>query len=96
LRVSAQAAVDALKARGVQVPGFAPVEFEPLRGYRDVYVSMKELQPIINVLLQRHPPGSGWRWGVNYVEKPRRGLVSAEEGIDLEAIVEEVRTQRAG
>jgi hypothetical protein len=96
LGVSAQVAVDALEARRVRVPGFPPVEFEPPRGYRHVYVSLKELPLIRDVLLQRHPPGSEWQWGFNYVGKPPRGRISAEEGIDLEAIVEELRAQLAG
>ena len=91
--VSAQAAVDVLASRGVRVPEFAPIEYQPWRGPRTVYVSKKELQPILDLLSKKHPPGSEWKWGFNWVGKPRRGRISAEEGIDLDAIVAEAGSQ---
>lgn len=92
--VSSRAAVDALASRGVRVPELAPIEYQPWRGVRDVYVSKKELQPILDLLNEKHPPGSEWRWGFNWVGKPRRGRVSAEEGIDLDAIVAQARARK--
>lgn len=91
--VSAQAVIDALSQRGVRVPEFVPVEFQPWRGSRHVYVSRKEVQPIVDVLSQNHPPGSEWKWGFNLVGKPQRGRISAEEGIDLEGIVAQARAK---
>ena len=92
--VSARAAVDALASRGVCVPELAPIEYQPWRGQRTVYVSKKELQPIPDLLIEKHPPGSGLKWGFNWVGKPRRGRISTEEGIDLDAIVAQVRPQK--
>lgn len=53
-----------------------------------MYVSMKELQPIIDVLNERHPAG---KWGFNVVGRPRRGRIHAEEGIDLDGVVAQAR-----
>src|SRR5262249_5050980 len=82
-----------LASRGMSVPEFAPVEYQPWRRPRTVYVSKKELQPILDLLSKKHPPGSEWKWGFNWVGKPRRGRISAEEGIDLDAIVAEAASQ---
>jgi len=89
--VTANAVTHALATRGVRVPEFPPPEHKPWRGGHMTYVAMKELQPIIDVLSEKHPPGSEWRWGFNMVGKPQRGRVHAEEGIDLAAIVAQVR-----
>ena len=70
------------------------MEYQPCRGRRTVYVSKKELQPILDLLSKKHPPGSEWRWGFNRAGKPRRGRISAEEGIDLDAIVAQARAQK--
>lgn len=56
-----------------------------------MFVAAEELRPVVDLLGERHPPGSEWRWGFNWVGDPRRGRISAETGIDLEAIVAEVR-----
>ncbi len=87
LGVTANAVTHALATRGVRVPSFAPPEHKPWRGGHMVYVPMKELQPIIDVLSEKHPPGSEWRWGYNMVGKPQRGRVHAEKGIDLAAVI---------
>jgi hypothetical protein len=86
--LSAKAVVDALAARGVRVPAFPPPEYEPWPDGRTVYVSKEELQPIIDVLNDRHPAG---KWGFNVVGRPRRGRIHAEEGIDLDAVVAQAR-----
>ncbi len=47
---------------------------------------------VVDVLSDRHPPGSEWQWGFNS-RKDRAGKIqfSAEDGIDLDAIVAEAR-----
>jgi ATP-dependent Clp protease ATP-binding subunit ClpA len=89
--VTAKAVTDALAIRGVRVPEFPAPEHQPWRGGHMMYVSMRELQPIIDVLSEKHPPGSEWKWGYNMVGKPQRGRVHAEEGIDLAAVVTQAR-----
>lgn len=91
--VTARAVADALAERGVPVPAGDPRESRPWRGVRNVSVALHELRPVIDLLAQRHPPGSEWRWGFNQVGDPPRGRVSAEEGIDLDAVVAEVRSR---
>jgi hypothetical protein len=95
LGVGAKAVVAALATRGVRVPDHPPVEHRQWRGVHNVYVAEEERRPIVRVLLDRHPPGSEWRRGFNLVGEPRRCRISAEEGIDLDAIVAEVREQDA-
>jgi hypothetical protein len=94
LGVAARDVVDALAARDVRTPEAPPPEHRPWRGVRSVYVAEEELDPIIDVLGQRHPPGSEWRWGFNTVGEPRRGRITVEEGVPIERIVEEVRARR--
>jgi hypothetical protein len=93
--VTATAVTDALAARGIAVPEFPAPEHKPWRGGHMTYVSMKELQPIIDLLSEEHPPGSEWRWGFNTVGKPQRGRVHAEEGIDLAAVITQARKRAA-
>jgi hypothetical protein len=89
--VTGQAVADALAARGVPVPKYPPAAHMPWRGVHHVLVEEEERRPIVRLLLERHPPGSEWRWGFNIVGEPRRCRISAEEGVDLDAIVAEVR-----
>jgi hypothetical protein len=89
--VTAKAVTHALATRGVRVPEYLPPEHQPWRGGHMVYVSTKDLQPIIDVLTEKHPPGFEWRWGFNLVGKPQRGRVHAEEGIDLAGVVVQAR-----
>jgi hypothetical protein len=91
--VRAQVVVDALAAHGVRVPDFAPPEYHPWQAGRTVYVEEAEVQPIIDLLNERDAKGSKGRWGFNYVGEPRRGVITAEEGIDLDAIVAEARAR---
>ncbi len=95
LGVSAAAVVEALRRRGLQAPPFEPVEHRPWRGYRTVEVERSEWEAMVDIVGQRHPPGSEWRWGFNS-RKDRPGKVQfvAEEGIDLEAIVAAARATR--
>jgi ATP-dependent Clp protease ATP-binding subunit ClpA len=94
LGASQQAILDALRRRGVRVPDVDPPRYRPLRGHHRVEVSEAELKPLIDLLIQRHPPGSEWRWGFNWLPgAPRRAWVGAEEGIDLDRILAEARRQ---
>jgi ATP-dependent Clp protease ATP-binding subunit ClpA len=91
------ALLEALARRGVDVPEVAPPEHRPLRGYHQIEVDQAELRPVIDVLIERHPPGSEWRWGFNWLPgdpvegQPRRARVGAEEGIDLHAALATAR-----
>jgi hypothetical protein len=86
------AVVDALRRRGIHVPDGEPPLHRPWRGVHDVEVDEDELQPLIDVLRRRHPPRSELRWGFGFTDgEPRRALVSAEEGVDLEAALRESR-----
>jgi hypothetical protein len=91
--VSPKAVTEALATRGVRVPEFPPPEYRPWREGKTVYVPKKELQPILDVLGEKHPPGSEWKWGFNLVGKPQRGRVHAEAGIDLDAVVAQARAR---
>jgi len=89
--VTAQAVLDALAGRGSPVPVDPPAPYRPWRGVHHVTVAEDERRPVVQLLLERHPPGSEWRWGFNRVGEPRRCRITAEGGIDLDAIVAEVR-----
>jgi ATP-dependent Clp protease ATP-binding subunit ClpA len=93
LGASQEAVLEALRRRGVRVPDEAPPAFRPWRGLRHVEVTEAELQPLVDLLLERHPPGSTWRWGVGWLDEPRRARVSTEEGIDLETLLAAARGQ---
>jgi ATP-dependent Clp protease ATP-binding subunit ClpA len=97
LGASQQALLDALARRGVRVPAVDPPEHRPLRGYHQIEVTQAELRPVIDVLIERHPPGSEWRWGFNWLPgdpvegQPRRASVGAEEDVDLDAALATAR-----
>lgn len=86
------AILEALGRRGVRLPEVDPPLYRPWRGHHRVEVDEAELKPLIDLLLQRHPPGSQWRWGFNWLPGvPRRARVDAEEGIDLDAVLAQAR-----
>jgi hypothetical protein len=89
--VSAKAAIDSLALRGANIPAFSPPEYQPWHGHHYVYVSKEELQPVIDVLNEKYPASSDVKWGFNLVGTPRRGRISAEEGIDLDQVVMQAR-----
>jgi ATP-dependent Clp protease ATP-binding subunit ClpA len=92
LGASPAAILDALRRRGARVPDVDPPVHRPMRGHRRVEIDEAELQPMIDLLVQRHPPGSEWRWGFNWLAgEPRRARVDSEDGIDLDGILAEVR-----
>jgi ATP-dependent Clp protease ATP-binding subunit ClpA len=100
---SGQDLLDALARRGVPVPAVDPPVYRPMRGHHRIEVTEAELKGVIDVLSERHPPGSEWRWGFNWYPAgpedeggPRRAWVGAEEGIDLDAVLAEARARAEG
>ena len=99
---SQQALLEALARRGVRVPEVDPPAYRPWRGHHRVEVTEAELEAVIEVLSERHPPGSEWRWGFNWLPGepgdggPRRAWVGGEEGIDLEDALATARERAAG
>lgn len=86
------AILDALRRRGVRVPEVDPPGYRPWRGHHRVEVDEAELKPLIDLLIQQHPPGSQWRWRFNWLPGvPRRAWVDSEEGIDLDEVLAEAR-----
>jgi Clp amino terminal domain, pathogenicity island component len=95
---SERALVDALARRGVPVPEVDPPVFRPWRGFHRIEVTEAELKPVIDVLSERYPPGSGPEWGFNWLGDPeaggpRRAWVGGEEGVDLDAAFAAARTR---
>jgi hypothetical protein len=93
-----RALLDELRRRGVQVPDLDPPASRPWRGHHRLDVTEAELQPAIDLLVQKYPPGSAWRWGMNWTSdaEPRHPYLVAEEGIDLDAILAAVRARTGG
>ena len=92
LSTTQEAVLAQLRAGRVQVPDVDPPWYRPWRGRGEAEVSPDELGPLLRLLKERHPPGSEWRWGFNWiVGEPRRAIVIAEEGIDLTGLVDESR-----
>ena len=92
LGVSAAAVVNAIRRRGLKTPDFEPEQHRPWRGVRMTEVARSEWKAVVDVLNDKHPPGSEWRWGFNSrKDRPGKIQFAAEEGIDLDAIVAEAR-----
>jgi hypothetical protein len=96
-----RALLDALARRGVPVPEVDPPTYRPLRGFHRIEVTEAELKPLVDVLIERYPPGSDQEWGFNWLPGdpdaggPRRAWVGGEEGVDLDAALATAR-ERAG
>ncbi len=99
---SRQDLLAALARRGVRVPEVDPPIYRPWRGRRRIEVSEAELEPVLDVLAERHPPGSEWRRGFNWLPDgpadgaPRRARVDGEEGVDLDAALAAARERTGG
>ena len=93
LGTSPREVLDQAQRAGLAVPEIRPDEPQPMRGARSIAVSEDELDALIAALGRDHPPGSQWRWGFNWIttQEPRRGVVTSEEGIDLDAVLRDVR-----
>src|SRR6185436_19309039 len=75
---------------GVTLPAAPlPALDRPWRNPVRVDFPMRALGGVVKVLKQRHPPGSGLRWLINH-DQAERAWVIAEEGIDLQVIVDQV------
>jgi hypothetical protein len=97
---SEPALLEALARRGVQVPESDPPAYRPWRGLHRIEVTEAELEPVLDVLAERYPPGSEWRWGFNWLPGdpaggPRRARIDGEEGVDLDAALTAAR-ERSG
>lgn len=94
LGVARETVVEILVEAGVAVPAVPMPELDrPLKNPVRVDFPMRALGPVVERLQQRHPPGSGLRWGINH-DEAERAWAFAEEGIDLQAIVDEVITEQ--
>ena len=94
LDITQEAVLNELRTRGVRLPDVDPPWYKPWRGHRTEQVTAAELGPVLALLRERHPPGSEWRWGFNWLPgEPKRARVDSEDGIDLSAIVVEVKSQ---
>lgn len=94
--VSAAAVVDAMRRRGIRTPDFNPTVDRPWQSHHEVEVAKPEWHSVAEVLNDRFPPGSSLRWGFNSrPDRPGKVQFVAEVGIDLEAIVAEVRAGAA-
>lgn len=94
LDLSAAVAVQALRRHGVRTPDSQPVEDRPWRGLQEIEVPESEWQTMVDILSQKHPLGSEWRWGFNSRrDRPRRVQFVAEQGVDLPAIAADAHTR---
>jgi hypothetical protein len=95
-----RALLDALTRRGVPVPAVDPPVHRPWRGFHRGDVAEAELKAVLDVLGERHPPGSEWRWGFNWHPDdpeggPRRAWIMGEDGVDLEDALATARARGA-
>lgn len=80
---------------GVTTPDYEPENYRPWNDHREVEVDESDWQGIVDILGTRYPPGSQLRWGFNSRnDRPGKVQFSAEEGIDLDAILDELKIQR--
>ena len=90
LGVSREDVAAHLGRSGVTLPASPLPDLDrPWRNPVRVDFPMSALEAVVEVLKQRHPPGSGLRWGINHDEADR-AWAFAEEGVDLQGIVDQV------
>jgi hypothetical protein len=88
LGIAREAVVEALVRAGVRVPAVPLPDLDrPWRNPVRVDFPMSALEGVVEVLKQRHPPGSGLRWAINH-DQAERAWAFAEEGIDLHGIID--------
>jgi hypothetical protein len=96
LGIARETVVEALVRAGVAVPAVPMPELDrPFRNLVRVDFPMSALGRVIESLRERHPPGSGLRWGFNH-DEGERAWAFAEEGVDLQTIVDEVIATQDG
>jgi hypothetical protein len=90
LGVSREDVAANLGRAGVTLPAAPlPALDRPWRNPVRVDFPIGALGGVVEVLKQRHPPGSELRWAINH-DNAERAWAMAEEGIDLQAIVDQV------
>ena len=91
--VTREAVVSALAARGVTLPSVPLTELDrKLNMTQYVEFPRHATSEVLNLLTQRHPPGSGPKFAFNYKDDDV-AWVRAEDGIDLQGIVDEALAQ---
>ncbi|MGH9039425.1 MAG: Clp protease N-terminal domain-containing protein [Acidimicrobiia bacterium] len=87
--VTREAIVGALEEMGVPLPRapLPPLD-RKLHMTQHVEFPREATSRVIDLLVKRHPPGSGPTFGFNYKDD-ETAWVNAEDGIDLQAIVDE-------
>lgn len=90
--IAREAVVDALKRRGATIaPARLPVLPRPPQFTQRVDFPLDALPRVLALLAQRHPPGCGPTYGFNH-DGVARAWVNAEDGIDLQGVVDEALT----
>jgi len=90
--VSRDAVIAALSRRGARLPSAPPPPLDRREFTQKVDFPRARLEAVVALLSERHPPGSGPSFGFNHNGK-RSAWAVAEDGIDLQAIVDEVLAQ---
>ena len=94
--VTREAIVDALAQLGVTVPPTPLPELErQLNLTQYVEFPRGAAEQVLKLLVERHPPGAGPKFGFNYKDDDV-AWVRAEDGIDLQGIVDEALSQGPG
>jgi hypothetical protein len=87
--VSREAIVTALAELGATLPAAPLPDLERKRNFTQyVEFPRHKTSEVLRLLAERHPPGSGPTYGFNYTDD-ETAWVRAEDGIDLQSIVDE-------
>ncbi|QBS43145.1 Clp protease N-terminal domain-containing protein [Nocardia sp. CS682] len=90
------AIVAALSGLGVELlRAPLPVRERPIRMATYVEFPRRATDDVVALLVVRHPPGSGPKWGFNY-KNDEIAWVRAETGVDLHGIVDEALARMDG
>ena len=92
--ITREGIVAALVGLGAALPAAPLPELErKLNLTQHVEFPRSEISEVLRLLVERHPPGSGPTFGFNYKDD-ETAWVDAEDGIDLQGIVDEALTQK--
>lgn len=91
--VRREAVIEGLRRLDVALPTAALPELQPLDFTQRVEFPTAVLERVLAKLAERHPPGSGPKYGFNH-DGADRAWACAEEGIDLQGIVDEALAER--
>lgn len=92
--VSREGIVAALAELGATLPAAPLPELErKLNLTQYVEFPRSKTSEVLRLLVERHPPGSGPTFGFNYKDD-ETAWVDAEDGIDLQGIVDEALAQK--